>query len=88
MKDEGKGSAGVSPVVFGVPPNTSPPGADSAHQHVNDLLWKTEGVCGETPRTTTVTVALLNHPPCYAQSNPVKVNQSDLVGQAGGQNRM
>jgi hypothetical protein len=61
MKDEGKGSAGVSPVVFGVPPNTSPPGAHSTHQHVNDLLWKTErGVRRETPRTTTGTVALPN----------------------------
>jgi hypothetical protein len=82
------GSAGVSPAVFGVPPNTSSPdthraGRRSAHQDVKDGLWKTEGECGARrpalrPGRSRSSIIPL---PC-----PIKVNQSDSVGQAGGQN--
>ena len=72
MKGQGKGCEGVSPAVFGVPPNTSPPGAYSAHQHVNDLLWKNRGGVRRETRTTTGTVAPPNQfdaAPSQTQSN-------------------
>jgi len=74
--NEGKGSAGVPPAVFGVPPNTSSPdthraGRHSAQQQVKDIVGNRGGVQRVTLRTTHQTgknPALSN----LIQANPTK----------------
>jgi hypothetical protein len=72
--NEGMGSAGVPPAVFGVPPNTSSPipiaQGGILHNNRSKTWWGTEGECSAwRPQKIKVN---------QAKSNQIKVNQAIL----------